>query len=219
MRALLRAPLLLVTLLCFSELLSCQQKQPQRSEPLVSEKHPALAVTFLYLPDSARTEFIVRGDSCSLKRFDAHDSVLSSHDTVLADSVKALSDSLLALLETVAVGTYAKEQVLDGTRIWIRWRGKEVYCDNCLNDYIRQALGLSAPTVTNQNLEIIKNAVGMINVIIAAVEKGHSVAQRAQSLRELQDLYQKRYRRTIKFADEPSHDSTFTKTSEHQPRP
>lgn len=219
MRAHNKATLLLFSLLSLSALLSCEQKQPPLCNTSAREAHQTVAVTFVYLPDSARTELIIHGDSCSLKRYGANDSLLSSLDTILTDSSKTARDSLLGLLDSISVGAYAREHVLDGTRIWIRWGDKEVYCDNCLHDYIRQALGLSASTVTNKNLEKIKNAVGMINVFINSVEKGRDTTQRAASLRQLQDTYRQRYRRSIQFADAPGSDSMHTTTTKQQALP
>ena len=129
-------------------------------------------VEFLYLLSEERAKATLCADSTLVVRRNAADSVLSDTRKATSAQARAQFDSLLIALARVEPGTYRKENVIDGTRIWLYHGGDTVFCDNCLHDYILEAAGADGGRPPG-GAEDIKDAVARASEMIAHAEGRH----------------------------------------------
>jgi hypothetical protein len=100
-----------------------------------------VSAEFVFLPEKNKLFLEVSADSIFIKRRNGRDSSLLDMRLEQSAVTRAVSDSLVCALRDVTPGSFVKKGVLDGSQITIRWAGKTVFCDNCLNDYVMQAAG------------------------------------------------------------------------------
>ncbi len=137
----------------------------------------AVVAEFLYLPDEERMVVTATAESTVVERWNAADSSLGTVRKANADSVRQRFDSLLTAFRRVEPGEYKKEQVIDGTRIWIRYRGNEVFCDNCLHDFVLEAVGVATGGAP-RSAWLIRDIVRHVNELVMVAEGGHEKGMR-----------------------------------------
>jgi hypothetical protein len=153
-------------------LLLARCEPAQQQQGAAGRDTAAVFAEMLFLPSKEKTRVNITADSTTVKRLNGADSVLS--DTVVAHGRRARGhyDSLLAVLDDIPAGEYRKDGVIDGSRILLRRGGKEVLCDNCLHDYVLEAVGVP-PGYISRNTARIKEAVRHVNEMVTLAEGGH----------------------------------------------
>jgi hypothetical protein len=156
----------------------------------------------LYLPSGETMEATIAGDSIAVERKDAGGGILNKTNALIEGRAAQYRDSLVSYLIHIRGGTYEKKMVLDGTRIWIRFRNNKIFCDNCLNEYVLEHIGApSAPK--SKKIRQIKEAVSYINQIAGAVEKKpEGKFKRIQVILNPPDSAHEDYK--VKFMDKPA---------------
>jgi hypothetical protein len=136
---------------------------------------------FEYLPEKTRMQVSMYPESTVVVRTDSSDSVLSATRRANVDSVRARFDSVRTRFAQVKPGEYRKEQVLDGTRIWVRHRGLEVFCDNCLHDFVLEAAGVAVPAHSGTELKL-RALISAVSDLAVAIEGKPPVPKRILEL-------------------------------------
>jgi hypothetical protein len=124
---------------------------------------------FVYQRTSEKAFVTVRTDSIIIERRDKNNILLSLVRRAVGDSVRPQFDSLLVALDRVQPGIYRKALVPEGTQIRVRFRGEEVFCDNCLNDFILEHAG--APALNQSgDVRAFRDAVGHLSELMITAE-------------------------------------------------
>jgi hypothetical protein len=131
--------------------------------------HPVLHAEIHYLPDGGKTFASVVGDSLFIERKSTNDSLLSSVRYQLAKNEYTGLDSLLFFFDHVAPAAYAKPGVIDGTKMWFTYGGRQISCDNCLHDYVLAASGLKLAKPSGK-MANLKNGVAALTGLVDRAE-------------------------------------------------
>jgi hypothetical protein len=163
---------LLTALLGILLLARCECRHADRGADGLGAGSTGVFAELLFLPSEDKTRVSLTRDSTGVERLNAADSVLS--DTIVAHTGRGREhyDSLLGLLAEIPAGEYRKDHVIDGSRILLRHAGKEVLCDNCLHDYVLEAVGVP-PGHISRSVSRIKEAVRHVNEMVTLAEGGH----------------------------------------------
>lgn len=127
---------------------------------------------FEYLKDSTRMVVTVTRDSTIVDRRNSADSCVSLVRTANGDTARRHFDSLRVAFGRVKPGEYRKEHVIDGTRMRVRHDGQEVYCDNCLHDFVLEAVGVATGGAP-RSAYLIRDAIGYITDMVLLAEGEH----------------------------------------------
>jgi len=169
-------------------------------EPFVELPGSSISAEFLYLPDSTVRHIGFSGDSVFVKLFQFGDTC-TSRVSVHIDSIgSSFRDSIAQGMSQLSSKTYQKSGVIDGTKMWLRGDRGCVFCNNCLHDYVMEAVGVGSPGGFGGDLRYIKNIVAWFNEASAAAE---AVIQRSDTakgtIKDLKDLYKRSYDMQIQF--------------------
>ncbi len=128
---------------------------------------------FTWLPEMETMRVSVYPESTVVVRRDSSDSVLSAVRKPNGDTARGRLDSARTGFGRLSPGEYRKEQVIDGTRIRVRHRGLEIFCDNCLHDFVLEAAGVAVPghTGTERKLRHLVNQVSELAVLAEGTPK------------------------------------------------
>ena len=146
---------------------------PDASERSDTTGDSCVVVEFLYLPSEERARATLCTDSTLVIRRSAEDSTLSDVRKPTSKEGRVHHDSLLTALARIRPGTYEKDHVIDGTRIWLYHKGDTILCDNCLHDYVLEAAG-AAGGMPPRGAEDIKDAVAHASEMIILAEGRHA---------------------------------------------
>lgn len=188
----------------------CGSRDSNSTDQLPQSK--SIAVQFLYLPDSQTTLVTITNDSILVKRVDTpgKDSVFFGANR--SDSAAILADSVAKLLAQIPAGTYTKKNVIDGTIITVSSDKYRVVCENCLNDYIMEKVGIALPRQPKP-VRYFRAFTVMVNELVLFVEPADSTRlKNLERLQSLQHLYQERYNREIQFLSDSALPQTFGRT-------
>lgn len=137
----------------------------------------AVVTEFLYLPDEERMVVTATAESTVVERWNAADSCLATVRKANGDTARRTFDSLLTAFERVEPGEYEKAGVIDGTRIRIRRGDSEIFCDNCLHDFVLEAVGV-ATGGTPRSAYLIRDVVKCVNELALLAEGVHEKGMR-----------------------------------------
>jgi len=147
----------------------CARPLPARQGEGAGYDSNSIYAEFVYLPEKESMRVSACPESTTVVRSDSGDSVLSRHTRRNSDTAAAMLDSARQWFERVAPGEYRRDHVIDGTRIRIRHRGQEIYCDNCLHDFVLEAAGVAVPAHSGAEQKL-RELVRQVSELAAAAE-------------------------------------------------
>jgi hypothetical protein len=179
------------------------QEEPAQEKKPASSSEPLVSANLIYLPDKGKTAVSVFPESSLVVRTTMDDSTLKRTVRGLDDTLAPVIDSLRMLLERLPEGRREKTGAIDGTRIEISYRGKEIVCDRCLHDYVMREIGIDAANPP-KSLRGMRAAVRLINDLVVLTERQQEQRiERGKAVEELGDTLRKVYGRSIQFPARP----------------
>lgn len=185
--------------------LNCGRKEDAANGDRIAKKEgkPVVTAELLYLPSEDKTKVTVLNDSVIVERTNDRDSCISRSVKKVDEKMRPCLDSLTGYLDGIPAGEYKKRGVIDGTKIRFSYKGKDIYCDRCLSDFVLRQAGMESIRPSGQLLQI-KEAVRYLNEIIMLAEKREDKAEKEKkAVAELRKIYKERYKRTIQFPGYP----------------
>lgn len=180
-----------------------REQEPETQQKPASSSEPVISATLTYLPDKGRTKISVFPESTRVVRTTMADSTLKRTVRSLDDTLAPAIDSLRMLLERMPEDRKEKTGTIDGTRIEITYRDKEIVCDRCLHDYVMREIGIDAVNPP-KGLRDMRAAVRLINDLVVLTERQKEQRiERGKAVEELGDTLRKVYGRSIQFPARP----------------